>query len=66
MRIYLQHLTLYLYIMMLIAQCLYTMSEENEAVAELLRQPANQQILSALLTNDKVLLYTRVILTGKG
>jgi len=47
------------------AQCLYTLSEENQTVSEFLQQTSNSQTLTSLLRNDKVLLYTRVIIAGK-
>ena len=50
---------------MFIAQCLYTMSEENETVTDLLKLAASQELLSALISNENVSLYTRVILVGK-
>ncbi|KAF6018910.1 hypothetical protein EB796_022795 [Bugula neritina] len=46
------------------AQCLYTLSEENQTVSEFLQQTSNSQTLTSLLRNDKVLLYTRVIIAG--
>ncbi|XP_067934086.1 HEAT repeat-containing protein 3-like isoform X1 [Watersipora subatra] len=46
------------------AQCLYTMSEENETVAELLKLSDTQNMLLSLIEKESVCLYTRVVLVG--
>lgn len=47
------------------AQCLYTMSEENEAITDEIKSSVVQEKLLAVTLNDKVSLYTRVVLVGE-
>lgn len=51
-------------LIMLTAQCLYTMSEENETIIDLLKVPASQEVIATLLDKQSTTSFVKVITAG--